>query len=121
MKISAVRATPILVPLEAPYVWSYGLLDGFTKCLVEVETSDGVTGIGEAPSHAAASIVEAWAETLIGRDPLDIAGLERLLLPSMPFSHSVTDYTTRGAWWRPGNPPFGICAASFGVSPWPTS
>ena len=98
MKISAVRATPILVPLEAPYVWSYGLLDGFTKCLVEVETSDGVTGIAEAPSHAAAPIIEAWADGLIGCDPLDIAGLERLVLPSMPFSHSVTDTTTRGAW-----------------------
>ena len=31
MKIAAIRATPILVPLEAPYVWSYGALDGFTK------------------------------------------------------------------------------------------
>lgn len=98
MKITSVRATPILVPLEAPYVWSYGLLDGFTKCIVEVTTSDGVTGIGEAPSHAAASVIEGWCDTLTGCDPLDVAGLERAVLPSMPFNHSVTDFLARGAW-----------------------
>jgi glucarate dehydratase len=98
MKIAAIRATPVLIPLEAPYLWSYGALDGFTKCVVEVETTDGVTGIGEAPSHGAAKIIDAWADRLIGRDPLDIAGLERLCLPSMPAAHSVTDYATRGAW-----------------------
>ncbi len=98
MKITSVRATPILVPLEAPYVWSYGVLDGFSKCIVEVTTSDGLTGIGEAPSHAAAPLIEGWSETMTGRDPLDIAALERALLPSMPFNHSVTDFLTRGAW-----------------------
>lgn len=98
MKITAIRTTPILVPLEAPYVWSYGVLDGFTKCVVEVETSDGVTGIGEAPSHGAAVLIDAWAEALVGGDPLDIAGLERRVLPSMPFFHSVTDFAARAAW-----------------------
>ena len=98
MKIRTIRATPILVPLEAPYLWSYGALDGFTRTVVEVETTDGVTGIGEAPSHAAAPLIAAWAERLSGLDPLDIAGLERRLLPSMPFAHSVTDIATRGAW-----------------------
>lgn len=98
MKIASVRATPILVPLEAPYLWSYGALDAFTKCVVEIETSDGVVGIGEAPSHASAAIVDGWAETLIGLDPLDIVGIERRLLPWMPAAHSVTDYGKRGAW-----------------------
>ncbi|WP_254018496.1 mandelate racemase/muconate lactonizing enzyme family protein [Mesorhizobium escarrei] len=98
MKIASIRATPILVPLEAPYLWSYGVLDAFTKCVVEVETSDGVVGIGEAPSHSAAAVIEAWAETLVGLDPLDIAGIERKVLPWMPAAHSVTDYGRRGAW-----------------------
>jgi glucarate dehydratase len=98
MKIRTIRATPILVPLEAPYLWSYGALDGFTKTVVEVETTEGVTGIGEAPSHVSAAIIAGWAERLAGLDPLDIAGIERRVLPSMPFAHSVTDHTTRGAW-----------------------
>ena len=98
MKIKSIRTTPILVPLEAPYLWSYGALDGFTKCVVEVETTDGVVGIGEAPSHASARIIDAFSDALIGHDPIDIAGLERRVLPSMPFAHSVTDHATRGAW-----------------------
>jgi glucarate dehydratase len=98
MKIRAIRATPVLIPLEAPYLWSYGALDGFTKCVVEVETTDGVVGIGEAPGHAAARIIDAFAGHLTGMDPLDIAGLERRVLPWMPAAHSVTDHALRGAW-----------------------
>ncbi len=98
MKITAIRATPVLIPLEAGYLWSYGALDGFTKCVVEVETDSGPTGIGEAPSHGAAGIIAAMAERLVGHDPLDIAGLERRVLPSMPAAESVTDHATCGAW-----------------------
>jgi glucarate dehydratase len=98
MKIKAIRATPVLIPLEAPYLWSFGALDGFTKCVVEVETTDGLIGIGEAPSHAAARVIDAFADQLVGCDPLDIAGLERRVLPWMPAAHSVTDHGLRGAW-----------------------
>ncbi len=98
MKIRSIRATPVLIPLEAPYLWSYGALDGFTKTVVEVETSDGVIGVGEAPSHGSARLIDAFSPLLIGQDPLDLAGLERRVLPSMPAAHSVTDYGLRGAW-----------------------
>jgi glucarate dehydratase len=98
MKITAIRATPVLIPLEAPYLWSYGALDGFTKTVVEVITDTGPTGIAEAPSHGAARIIDAFAPLIIGRDPLDMAGLEARVLPSMPAAHSVTDFATRGAW-----------------------
>jgi glucarate dehydratase len=98
MKITAIRATPVLIPLEAPYLWSYGVLDGFTKCVVEVVTDQGLTGIAEAPSHGCAPIIARMAEVLVGQDALDMAGLERLVLPSMPTAHSVTDYATRAAW-----------------------
>ncbi|MGQ0567477.1 MAG: mandelate racemase/muconate lactonizing enzyme family protein [Gemmobacter sp.] len=98
MKIRTIRATPIRVPLEAPYLWSYGALDAFTKTVVEVETDEGITGIGEAPSHGAAAIINGWAERLMGLDPLDMNGIERRVMPSMPFAHSVTDTGLRGAW-----------------------
>ncbi len=57
-----------------------------------------MTGVGEAPSHASAPLIAASADALTGLDPLDIAGLERRVLPSMPGAHSVTDHATRGAW-----------------------
>ncbi|TIU36407.1 MAG: chloromuconate cycloisomerase, partial [Mesorhizobium sp.] len=50
MKIRRVKATPINYRLEAPYVWVFGELDGFSPTIVEVETEDGLVGIGEAPT-----------------------------------------------------------------------
>lgn len=83
MKITAIRATPVNIPLEAPYLWSYGSLGGFTKTIVEVETSDGIVGLGEGPSHAnVATILNGFAPKLIGRDPIDIQGAEEVCLPS---------------------------------------
>ncbi len=98
MKIAAIRATPVLIPLEAPYVWSYGTLDGFSKTIVEVETADGLTGIGEAPSHADAARIEAFAPRLIGRDPIDIAGCEAAVLPWCAGVESIVDFGLLGAW-----------------------
>lgn len=83
MKITAIRATPVNIPLEAPYLWSYGALAGFSKTIVEVETSDGIVGLGEGPSPAnVATIEKSFAPRLIGRDPFDIQGAEELCLPS---------------------------------------
>jgi glucarate dehydratase len=94
MKITAIRATPVNIPLEAPYLWSYGSLAGFSKAIVEVETSDGLVGLGEAPSHAsAATIQNVLGPRLIGRDPIDISGAEQVCLPSwrMATAHATLD------------------------------
>jgi glucarate dehydratase len=83
MKITAIRATPVNIPLEAPYLWSYGSLAGFSKTIVEVETDAGLIGLGEGPSPAnVATIEKVLAPRLVGRDPLDINGAELACLPS---------------------------------------
>lgn len=83
MRITAIRATPVNIPLEAPYLWSYGALGGFSKTIVEVETSEGIVGLGEGPSPAnVATIANAFAPRLIGRDAFDIQGAEEACLPS---------------------------------------
>jgi len=59
------------------------LAAGSSRTVVEVETSEGLIGLGEAASYAAADIINrAIAPKLIGRDPIDIAGAELLCLPS---------------------------------------
>jgi len=46
--ISAIRATPVTVPLEAPILHSNGAHWGrFVRTIVEVETADGYVGLGE--------------------------------------------------------------------------
>ena len=47
MRITAVRATPVNIPFHAPYRFSLGSTASVTKTIVEVETDEGVTGIGE--------------------------------------------------------------------------
>jgi glucarate dehydratase len=93
MQIKAIRATPVLIPLEAPYLWSYGALAGFTKTIVEVETSDGLVGIAEAPSYGSAAIIARMAEALVGHDPLDVAGLERRI-----FGDAAVCVGLHGGW-----------------------
>ena len=99
MKITNVRATPINVPLEAAYLWSYGALPGFTQTIIEIETDEGLTGIGEAPSASAAGVIEqSFAPALAGRDPIDITGCELHCLPSSRGVQSVSELALTSAW-----------------------
>ena len=92
MKIVRIVATPINLPLEAPYVWVFGELPGFSTTIVEVETEDGLIGIGEAPSPQAASIIrENLAPALIGLDAFDIAEAELRCLPYFVGVQSIND------------------------------
>lgn len=94
MKIRSVTATPINLKLEAPYVWVFGELDGFSPTIVEVETEDGLVGLGEAPTPAAAAVIrDALAERLVGRDAFDIAGAEEACLPWWTGVQSINDRT----------------------------
>jgi glucarate dehydratase len=94
MTIAAIRATPVNIPLTAPYLWSYGALAGFSKTIVEIETTDGIVGLGEGPSPANVATINGWAERLIGRDPFDIAALEERCLPSWRGVFTDVDFAS---------------------------
>jgi L-alanine-DL-glutamate epimerase-like enolase superfamily enzyme len=53
MKISRIRATPLLCKFKQPYHWAQGVTLGAPVILVEVETDEGVTGIGESVASPA--------------------------------------------------------------------
>jgi glucarate dehydratase len=92
MKIRRITATPINLPLEAPYIWVFGELPGFSVTIVEVETEGGLIGLGEAPSPAAARIIQdVIAPALIGHDAIDIAGAEFKCLPFWAGVQSIND------------------------------
>jgi muconate cycloisomerase len=48
MKIARIRATPLLCRFKQPYHWAQGVTLGAPVILIEVETDEGVTGIGES-------------------------------------------------------------------------
>jgi glucarate dehydratase len=93
MKITAIKTTPINLPIEAPYWWSFGWLPGSSRCIVEVETDEGITGLGEAASWTACDVIDRrFTSRLIGRDPIDVAGAELACLPSWRGVSSATDF-----------------------------
>ncbi len=82
MKITGVKVTHVNVPLDAPFWWTAGLYGGASKSIVEVETDEGVVGLGEAPWwHFGELIKSEIAPALIGADPLDIADCESRCVP----------------------------------------
>jgi glucarate dehydratase len=90
--ISTVRATPISVPLKAPYHWSCGFVSGFSRTIVEVETDDGAVGLGESPSPSDAPLInEVLGPLLLDADPYDHADCERRCVPSIRELRTITD------------------------------
>ena len=78
MKIVDIRATPVTVPLAAPLRHANGGHWGrFVRTIVEVETDDGLIGMGEmgGGGEAATAAMMGLKPYVVGRDP---ARLEEL-------------------------------------------
>ena len=75
------RATPVNIPFSAPYRFSYGSIASLTKTVVEIETDDGVVGLGEIASGDQAAGVERLRDRLIGLDVLDLNEAETRCVP----------------------------------------
>ena len=76
--ISAIRATPVTVPLEAPLLHSNGAHWGrFVRTIVEVETADGYVGLGEmgGGGEDASRSFAALADYLRGHDVFRLEAL----------------------------------------------
>ena len=86
MKIGSIRATPVNIPLRAPYRFSYGSTASLTKTVIELTTEDGVTGLGECADGDRASDVGRMAERLIGLDVRDISVARRACVPGMAYT-----------------------------------
>jgi glucarate dehydratase len=86
MKITAVRATPVNIPFTAPYRFSYGSIASLTKTVIEVDTDEGVTGLGECADGNRAADVMASGERLVGLDIRDINTAEKRLVPGMRYT-----------------------------------
>ena len=82
MKITNIRVTHVNVPFDAPFWWTAGLYAGASKSIIEVETDEGLVGLGEAPWwHFGEVIKSDIAPALIGADPLDLADCESRCVP----------------------------------------
>lgn len=82
-RIADLRATTVSVPLEAPLRHANGAHWGrFVRTLVEVETEDGLVGLGElgGGGQSAEAAVEALRPYVLGHDPFALELLRAKLL-----------------------------------------
>jgi len=86
MKIRSITATPVNIPFVAPYRFSYGSIASLTKTVVQLQTEDGVTGLGECADGDRAAEVEAMGAGLIGHDIRLVADAARACVPGMAYS-----------------------------------
>src|SRR5206468_968260 len=82
MKIRDIRATTVTVPLEAPLRHANGCHWGrFVRTIVEVETDNGLIGLGEmgGGGETAEAGVRALKTYLVGHDPTRIEEMRFLI------------------------------------------
>jgi glucarate dehydratase len=82
MKITDVRATTVTVPLEAPLRHANGCHWGrFVRTIVEVETDEGLIGLGEmgGGGESAEAAFRALKSYLVGHDPARLEELKFLI------------------------------------------
>ncbi|WP_435104451.1 mandelate racemase/muconate lactonizing enzyme family protein [Arhodomonas sp. AD133] len=73
MKIAAVHTHVLDHPLEQPFESASMRFERRQHCLVEIVCDDGTVGWGEClgPAPPNAAVVQAYAGSLVGRDPLE--------------------------------------------------
>jgi glucarate dehydratase len=82
MKINDIRATTVTVPLEAPLRHANGCHWGrFVRTIVEVETDEGLIGLGElgGGGESAEAAVRAMKSYLLGHDPARLEEMRFLI------------------------------------------
>src|SRR5258707_9213988 len=82
MRITDVRATTVTVPLEAPLRHANGCHWGrFVRTIVEVETDNGLIGLGEmgGGGESAEAAFRALKRYLVGHDPARIEEMRFLI------------------------------------------
>jgi len=82
MKITDIRATTVTVPLEAPLRHANGCHWGrFVRTVVEVETDEGLVGLGEmgGGGETAEAVFRALKTYLVGHDPARVEEMRYLV------------------------------------------
>ncbi|MFF3453642.1 mandelate racemase/muconate lactonizing enzyme family protein [Streptomyces sp. NPDC002730] len=117
MKIASINTRVVRAPYRRPFVISSGTSPELISLVVEVRTTDGDSGLGEASPMTAytgetlagleAALTEHAAPALIGRDPRDLAGAHAAMDTAIRGQHlakaaldiALHDVAARAAGW----------------------
>jgi len=90
MKIRDLRFTVVSVPYKEPEHWAWGLREGVTAIIVELEADNHLTGLGESVPFTdvgyGVEMLKAFKNLLIGEDPFDMEKIH-LKLGSVGYHH----------------------------------
>ena len=79
MKIAAIKSTPLALAFKEPYHWAGRVDHAAAVVLVEVETDDGLVGVGESvaafPAEGTVAALQGIAPLFVGRPVFDIERL----------------------------------------------
>jgi L-alanine-DL-glutamate epimerase-like enolase superfamily enzyme len=79
MKIAAIKATPLALAFRQPYHWAGRVDHAAAVVLVEVETDDGLLGVGESvaafPADGTVAALQGVAPLFVGQPVFDIERL----------------------------------------------
>ena len=94
MQITDIRPTTVAIPLEAPLRHSSGGHWGwFVRTLVEVDTDEGLVGLGEVrgSGRATEDAIRGLKPYLVGHDPFDLEALRfKILNPTAALYNNRT-------------------------------
>ena len=84
MKIKDLKSTILSMPFKKPTSWPYGQWEGMTVVVIEIETDEGITGIGESscmqnPAEAFKLFIDHSKLLLIGEDPFNTERIAKKL------------------------------------------
>jgi glucarate dehydratase len=83
LRITKVRCTPVSVPLKDAYSFSVGKMAGTSKVIVEVETSEGIVGVGETFPNWVQYVLERYlTPRLVGENPFNLERITSKCLPT---------------------------------------
>lgn len=90
MKIKDLKFRVVSVPYKQPEYWAWGMREGVTAIIVELEADNGLTGLGECVPvvdvNYGVEILKAFKPLLRNEDPLNIERIH-LKLGSVGYRH----------------------------------
>jgi len=71
MRIAKITTTLVNIPFVAPLRWAGGVEDGWSRCIVQMETDDGLVGLGETLGGSPTKMIidGDLAPMFLGEDP----------------------------------------------------
>jgi glucarate dehydratase len=81
IRIADVRATPVSVPLKRVALMAQGAVQHTSRTIIEVETNNGIIGLGEAAYGETAQIISRFRERILGLNPCEMETIRRYCLP----------------------------------------